>query len=165
VTILESALRDAIAVDFNAEIVYGNDQIDLCVPRRFATVNFYLMQTDALTRCVDEMRMKLGYKPVMIQDGASDYDLNGWYDFYISINDFDILRIDAVIECFVINSQEPDNETEYLIHLSEIERATIYDIINDQCRKCVGKSCEDLLAESRKELEELIEYEKRMGSI
>ena len=40
----------------------------------------------------------------------------------------------------------------YLIDLSEEEQIAIYERLDEQCRKYLGKSCEDLLKAAEKEM-------------
>lgn len=158
-------IGDAIKIDFNSEIMYGDDQAFVTYPCRFATVGVVLYGTDDLYQIADSMRKERGYLPMFWYGGDEPYDQTGWYNFYIGINDYSEMKVDSCIEFVVDGSIADDEGNMYHIELTQDEQASVYKALDKQCREHIGKSCEDLLAESRKELEELIEYEKRMGSI
>lgn len=48
----------------------------------------------------------------------------------------------------------------YTIDLTEEEQEFMYARLDAQCRKYLGKTCEELLAESHRELEELERLEE-----
>ena len=54
----------------------------------------------------------------------------------------------------VCNSRSPDEGEMYTIDLSPDEQTALYNRLDEQCRKYLGKSCEELLAEARKAMEE-----------
>ena len=66
----------------------------------------------------------------------------------------------SCIEFVVVNSDSPDNEESYTIDLTEEEQEFMYARLDAQCRKYLGKTCEELLAESHRELEELERLEE-----
>ena len=72
----------------------------------------------------------------------------GWYDFFISLNGYTNSRLDTCIAAVVAGSDSPDNEEMYTIDLSETEQELLYNRFDEQCRKYVGKGCEELLAEA-----------------
>ena len=47
-SLIERFLKDELFIDFGAEVLYGDDQMYLDYPRRFATVSFQLMSTGGL---------------------------------------------------------------------------------------------------------------------
>ena len=55
---------DQILIDFNEEITYGEDQMDVHFPARFPTVILSLRDTDALISLADKIRTSSGGKPL-----------------------------------------------------------------------------------------------------
>ena len=58
------------------------------------------------------------------------------------------------VEFYVVNADSEDNEARYSIDLTTEEQAAIYARLDEQCKRYLDKSCEELLAEAGKELEE-----------
>ncbi len=85
-------------------------------------------------------------------------DDDGWYDFYTSINGFTDNRMGCCIEFVVVNADSEDNEEWYTIDLGEEEQMAVYNRLDEQCRKYLGKSCEELLKEAEKAMEEENEF-------
>ena len=154
--LIEGFLKDNLFIDFGSEILFGWDQICVCQPRLFATVTFQLLSTSGLSQIVDRIRKDLGFKPMHPMDEYTDEncDQNGWYDFFIGLNDWSSSKVDSCIDVIVVNSDSPDNEECYTIDLDGKEQEYVYARLDEQCRKYLGKSCEDLLAEARKAMEE-----------
>ena len=138
-------LEEMIRIDPQDEYWLGDDQCYLDYPHRFPVVTFDLVATADLCRIADRMRMKLGFKPMLGDDG----DLDGWYNFTICINDFSSTKLDSCIEFVVVNNDSEDNEQAYEIELTEAEQSLIYDLLDEQCRAYFGKGCEALLEEAR----------------
>ena len=138
-------LEEMILIDPQDEYRLGDDQCCLNYPERFPTVEFDLVATADLCRIADRMREKLGYKPMLGDDG----DLDGWYNFVIGINAFSSTKLDASIMFVVVNSESADNECAYEIDLCPAEQEVVYSILDRQCRAIFGKSCDDLLEEAR----------------
>ena len=155
-TLTEGFVKNQIYIDFGAEVVYGSDQVNEFYPVRFPTVGFQLMATNGLSEIADRIRKDHGFAPMHPMDEYTDdtCDNEGWYDYYISINSYAKTGIDSCIEFFVVNSESPDNEARYTIDLDEHEQETIYNRLDEQCRKYLGQSCEELLKESKAEMEE-----------
>ena len=80
---------------------------------------------------------------------CKECDNDGWYDFFISLNGFNDTHLDNCIEVVVAGSDSTDNEEVYTIDLSEAEQKLLYSRFDEQCRKCVGKGCEELLKEAK----------------
>ena len=138
-------LEEMIRIDPQDEYWLGDDQCYLDYPHRFPVVTFDLVATADLCRIANRMRMKLGFKPMLADDG----DLDGWYNFTVSINDFSSTKLDSCIEFVVVNSDSEDNEQAYEIDLTEAEQELIYALLDKQCRAYFGKGCEELLEEAR----------------
>ena len=152
----ETFINTEIFIDFSSELLFGEDEAYICYPVRFATVRFQLMPTKGLIELIDRRRYKLGYKPMYPVDGGTNRDLDddGWYDFFVSLNSFSDSHIDTCIAAVVAGSDSPDNEEMYTIDLSDAEQELLYDRFDEQCRKYVGKSCEELLKEAKELMEE-----------
>ena len=155
--LIEGFLKDELFIDFGSEIMYGEDQVYDTYPCRFATVGFQLMSTNGLCQIADRIRKDAGFVPLHPLDEYTEdtCDQEGWYDFYIGLNDYDDGRLDSCIDFVVVNSDSLDNEDKYSIDLDEYERLWIYASLDEQCRKYLGKGCAELLREAREKMEEL----------
>lgn len=147
---------DQIRIDFDTEIMYSSDQIDVHFPARFPTVIFSLHDTDALVSLADKIRTSGGGRPLYPMEGYPEEacDQNGWYNFYISINDTPSCPVDTYISAYVDSPDCADDGYEYAIPIPEAYMSALYESLDNQCRKHLGKSCADLLAEARMEMEE-----------
>ena len=154
--LLEGFVRDEIYIDFGAEVMYGDDQCYIDYPCRFPTVGFQLMATNGLSQIADRIRKDAGFKPMHAMDEYMDdtCDNEGWYDFYVGINGFADNHMDSCIEFVVVNADSEDNEELYTIDLNGDEQAAVYARLDEQCRRYLGQSCEELLAEAKKRMEE-----------
>ena len=159
--LLEGFVKDEIFIDFGSEIMYGDDQCYIDYPCRFPTVGFQLMATNGLTQIADRIRKETGYKPMHPMDEYTDETCGneGWYDFYCGINSFAGNHMDSCIEFIVVNSDSPDNEEMYTIDLGVDEQMAMYNRLDEQCRTYLEKTCDDLLKEAEKQLEEVIAHE------
>ena len=163
-TLSEDFINTEIFIDFDSELIYGEDQAYICCPKRFPTVRFQLKPTRGLVEIADGIRHKLGFKPMYPAQGCkssdcnactdcNDIDCDGWYDFFISLNGFNDSHIDTCIAVVVAGSNSPDNEDMYTINLTENEQKMLYKRFDEQCRRTIDKTCEELL----KEAEEMME--------
>ena len=155
-TLLEAVLKDHVFIDFGAEIQYGDDQLYLDYPCRFATVGFELMATGLLCEIADRIRKDKGLRPMHPMDEYTEEtcDQNGWYDFYVGLNDWSDTKCDFCIEFVVLNSDSEDNEELYTIDLGKDEEKAMYNRLDEQCRRYLGMGCAELLDEARKRMEE-----------
>lgn len=147
---------DQIRIDFDTEIMYSSDQTDVHFPARFPTVIFSLRDTDALVSLADKIRTSGGGKPLYPMEGYPEEscDQNGWYNFYIGINDFPAPPVDTSISAYVNSPDCEDDGDYYTIPIPEEDMNALFQSLDAQCRKHLGKSCADLLAEARMEMEE-----------
>lgn len=154
-TLIEGFVKDEIFIDFGSEVMYGDDQAYISYPCRFPTVGFQLMATNGLVQIADRIRKDKGMRPMHPMDEFTDdtCDNEGWYDFYVGLNGFTENHMDTCIDFVVVNADSEDNEEMYHIDLGADEQAAIYNRLDEQCRKYLGKGCEELLAEARKEME------------
>ena len=155
-TFTEAVIQDGIHVDFSNDPLFDSDQVDVTFPRRFAIIQFELYATDLLTGIADRIRKDQGFRPMHAIDEYTDEmcDQEGWYSFYISLNDYSPTKVDNCLEFVVVNSDSNDNETMYAIELTEEEQHFFYDRLDEQCRKYLDKSCYDLLVEAREAMED-----------
>ena len=160
-TLTEAFVKDEVFIDFGSEIMYGDDQAYLSYPTRFPTVGFQLMATNGLSQIADRIRKDAGFKPMHAMDEYTDdtCDNDGWYDFYVGINGYADNHMDSGIDFVVVNSDSEDNEEMYTIDLTTEEQNAVFARLDEQCRKYEGKSCEELLAEARKRLNQYLEEE------
>ena len=136
-----------VEICFGDGIEYGHDQANVDYPVVFPTVQFELVITDGLHEAIEKARTDAGI--------TLSPESDGWYNAYLGINDFTKTKLNTCIEAVVVNEpDQPDNEECYLISLSEDEQKDIFAAIDAQCRKRLGKSCEELLKEAEKEMEE-----------
>ena len=155
-TLSEAFINTEIFIDFESELIYGEDQAYICCPERFPTVRFQLMPTVGLIEIVDRLRHKLGFKPmypiVGVDNGGCDdcYDCDDdcCYDFFISLNGFTDSHLDTCIAAVVADSDSVDNEDMYTIDLTEEEQKMLYKRFDEQCRRSINKTCEELLKEA-----------------
>ena len=140
-TLLEGSLKDNIYVDFGMEVQFGSDQVYVDRPFRFATVTFELMGTPLLEEIADRIRLANGHRPIHSKDKYTDKtcDQDGWYDFFIALNDVSPLRIDNCIEFVVVDSDADDNEEKHTIDLSQVEQERMYARLDEQCRGYLGE--------------------------
>ena len=155
-TLTENFITQAIHIDFGGEILYGSDQVFDAFPVRFPTVEFILKATDVLTEIADRIRFDKGYPPILPRADGMDYDHNGFYNFYVGISKLpgegQECRADKCISFVIVNSDFSDNEDMYSIELSESDQQIVLEALDKPCRRHLGKSCEELLAESEKEM-------------
>lgn len=154
--LIEGFVRDEIFIDFGADVLYGSDQCNVSFPCRFPTVTFQLMATSGLSQIADRIRKDLGFAPMHPMDEYTDdtCDNDGWYDFYVGINGYTDHHMDSCIEFVVVNSNSLDCEERYSIDLTTDEQEAVYARLDEQCRRYLGKGCEDLLMEAQKQMEE-----------
>ena len=165
-TLIECIVNENIFIDFEKEIIYGSDQQYVSYPSRFASVSFSLIDTKLLNRLADRIRIRSGFKPLVpAEENATEenhLEKNpdemtfpyAWYEFFIGLNDFTESKVDSCI-CFTVQDVDsPDDGESYTIDLGEDEQKFIYKRLDEQCREHLGKSCEELLAEARRRMEE-----------
>ena len=153
-TLTEGFLSGNVFIDLAGDIMYGSSQVNLNYPLRFATVGFQLVSTELLAEIADRIRIEAGYAPMHPVDEFREEDCD------IDINEYSPGRVGSCIEFVVVNSDSPDSEDSYTIDLTEEEQEFMYARLDAQCRKYLGKTCEELLAESHRELEELERLEE-----
>ena len=142
-TLLETMIKDGISIDFSEDPVFGTDEVYESYPCPVATVTFSLMDTDIE-----------GYRPLYPVDGYTEEMCvsEGFYGFTLEINQYTNTHVSSCILFSLESSSLPDEDLLYFIDLSEEEQIAIYERLDEQCRKYLGRSCEDLLKDAEKEM-------------
>lgn len=150
----DTILRNHVFIDFGADYRFTDEQINLTYPTRFPVVRFQLMVTSLLVSLVDRMRKDAGFTPFYPVDEYTESmcDQEGWYDFYIGLNGWSDTKVDGCIEAVVCNSCSADDGELYTLDLTHDEQLLMYSRLDEQCRKHLGKSCEELLMDARAEM-------------
>ena len=143
-----------IQLDPYAEPIFGRDQSFVSVPLVFATVNLELSSTNTLVSIADRIRAEKGQKPFYPVPGfeSVECDEDGWYNFYVCLNDYAETKLSSCIEFVVVSEDADDNENSYAIELDEEDQRMIFQHLDEQCQTYFDMSCEELLNESRAEL-------------
>ena len=117
-------------------------------------VRFELWDGEPLPEIADDMRIKRGLLPLWdFEETGRECDEDSWYEFYIGINDWNEHHIDNAITVICQHGVDMVDYDDLLIPLSGEEQQLIYNSIDRQCRDILGKGCEELLADARKEIE------------
>lgn len=157
-------VQKCIGLDYELYWNFGSDQAYIDFPVRFPTVTIALLSTVGLTRAVDEIRVREGHLPMLPigTDESGEYDQDGWYNFYVSLNGFNDTKIDNCIEAIVQSSEADDNEECYYVPLTEAEQIEVYNEINKLLQKYADTSCDKLLEEARAEMIKLEQYREKI---
>lgn len=151
---IDRIVQDHVFIDFSADYILGDEQVDVNYPARFATVGFQLMSTNLLASLMDRIRKEDGYTPFYPVDEYTESmcDHDGWYDFFIGLNAWNETKVDNCIEAVVCNSHSADEGQRYTIDLSHEEQIAMFNRLDEQCRKHLGKSCDELLEEAEAQM-------------
>ena len=122
----ESFWRDAI--DLNSDFEPNYDVATVDGIGQVATVDFDLAPTDNLIRLADEIRAQYGYAPLL-----DNWDAEGWYNFYVWVEDVDGGRLHTDIYCTANDTPEEDYG-EYFISFTDEEARWIYEELDNQIR-------------------------------
>lgn len=161
--LMEGFARDQIFIDFEMDPIFDFDQADVSYPRCFATVSFALVGTNGLYEIADRIRKDQGFVPKRPMDEYTEEtcDHNGWYEFYIGLNDYNDSKVDTCIQFILSGSSAPDNDEIHTIDLSDYEQEVLYQRLDEQCREYLEKSCAELLRESREQMGEMERLEQQ----
>ena len=119
-----------------SDVKYGSTQIVSSSSVLFPTVTFRLKLTPELERIAEKVDKSA--------DGSQEYV------FYVSINNYTKSKTDNCLRLVVY--QDDGDEDLYLIELKDSAKGALYERLDDQCRKKLGKSCEKLLKEAKQRL-------------
>ena len=147
-SLLKHVVQESIYIDVSSGYELGSDQAYVCYPIVFPIVTFRLMETPVLCQIADSIRMEAGFKPLY----DCGEEITGWYDFRVGINGYTLSGLDTCILFELVNGSTPDTWESYAIDLSESEHELICLRLNEECAGSFGKTCEELLEESRKEM-------------
>ena len=115
----------------------GYTQVNAVSSALFPTVTFRLKLTPELEKIAEEVDKTA--------DGTQEYV------FYAGINNYSKSKTDNYLMLLVY--QEDGDETLHLIELKESAKEVLYERLDEQCRKKLGKSCDKLLKEAKKRIE------------
>ena len=101
------------------------------------TVTFRLKLTPELE--------KIAEKVDKTADGTQEYV------FFVGINSYTKSKTDNCLTLVVY--QEDGDESVYYIELKDGAKEALYERLDEQCRKKLGKSCEKLLKEAKKKID------------
>lgn len=146
-------VNHSIILDAGSEPTYTSGQAFVSYPVVFPAVSFYLCQTDGLTRLADAIREEKGFLPMLpTEKHSADYDMDGWYDFYIGINDYTENKIDNCIEFVVDTPNSEDDGHLYTIELDADEQKLLYNRLDKLSKECFGMNCREMLDDAKEEL-------------
>ena len=117
-------------------VKYGFTQINAVSSVLLPTVTFRLKLTPELE--------KIAEKVDKTADGTQEYV------FYVGINNYSQSKTDNYLMLVVY--QEDGDEALHLIELKDGAKEVLYERLDDQCRKKLGKSCDKLLKEAKKRI-------------
>lgn len=143
-SITEAYLRESVIVDREAEPEYGEDQIFICYPRRFATVRITLEPTGLLDRVTGTLRRIKGIEP----------DRDDRYSYSIYLNALTEKPVCNCMEAAVHTDCGPDDGETYYITLTSEEQEVLQRVLDDQCRRAYGMGCRELLEEAGRRMDD-----------
>ncbi len=114
------------------DVKYGYAQLFSSARALTPTVTFRLKLTPELE--------KIAEKVDKTADGTQEYV------FFVGINNCTKSKTDNCLTLVVY--QEDGDESVYFIELKDSAKEALYDRLDEQCRKKLGKSCEKLLKEA-----------------
>lgn len=138
-TITELFLVNAIKLDENQEILYGEDQAYISRPIRFATVSVPLEATDELVGLAETILGKQNPDMVPV-----------YYEFRTGLNDYTDSKTDTIITCTV--QDERGDEDTVNIDLSEIEQNALFKVLDKELTEKTNLSCNEHLSLATKEM-------------
>ncbi len=164
-TLAEVFARDEVFIDFDSGIRFAVAEVYADSPCRLPAVEFQLVGTAGLEKIADRIRKDEGYRPLHPLDEYTegDCDRDGTYDFFIGLNVFWKGHLEQHI-CFRVENTESEDDGElYFIELTPLERDAVYGSLDRQCRETLGKSCEDLLEDAWKHMEQELREQELFG--
>ena len=118
------------------DVKYGSTQLFSSSPVLSPTVTFRLKLTPELE--------KIAEKVDKTADGTQEYV------FYVCINSYTKSKTDNCLTLVVY--QEDGDESVYYIELKDGAKDALYERLDEQCRKKLGKTCDLLLKEAEKRI-------------
>ena len=121
-----------VRIDFEEEILYGQDQMYNSYPVVFPTALFFLEATDGLMK-----------EAAKIVNDETFYPCR----FFVGICGLPDKKVDNYI------TFDDDGDNTWAIDLSEEEQGEMWEVLDAQCRERLGKGCADLLKEAEAQME------------
>ena len=118
------------------DVKYGSAQLFSSSPTLSPTVIFRLKLTPELETIAEKVDKSA--------DGTQEYV------FFVGINSYTKSKTDNCLTLVVY--QEDGDESVYYIELKDGAKDALYERLDEQCRKKLGKSCKVLLKEAKKKL-------------
>lgn len=116
------------AIDLGSDYEPNYDVATIEGIGRVATVDYDLAITDNLIKLADEIRVAKGYEPLW-----NNWNSDGWYNFYVWVEDVDGGRLHSSIYCTANNTPD-DDYAEYYIDFTEEEAKWIYEALDNAIR-------------------------------
>ena len=116
------------AIDLGSDYEPNYDVATIEGIGRVATVDYDLVITDNLIKLADEIRVAKGYEPLW-----NNWNSDGWYSFYVWVEDVDGGRLHSSIYCTANNTTD-DDYAEYYIDYTEEEAKWIYEALDNAIR-------------------------------
>lgn len=143
--ISEPELLVDICIDPDAEPMFQVDD----------SINVKLTDTYPLAVMVDAWREDNGLLPMLpTLRHMTDYDQDGWYNFYIDIRENDRGKTGDAILAVVESPGATDDFGEYYIKLSDDVRKALYQKLDAESAKVFGLDFAALFAEARRYTED-----------
>ena len=120
------------------DVKYGSTQLFSGSHALSPTVTFRLKLTPELETIAEKVDKSA--------DGTQEYV------FFVGINNYTKSKTDNCLTLVVY--QEDGDESVYYIELKDSAKEALYERLDEQCRKKLGKSCEKLLKEAKKMITE-----------
>ena len=157
-SVLEYIFENQIKVNWDAGYLTYSDYPETGAEKN-ARVELELYPTELLKRIADSIRREKG---ITLHEPDShchlcdqECALNGGYRFTFDLNDYEKYKVDTFI---FVQVDDPDAEDDcdlFDIGLSPDEQKLLYRILDEQLKE-YGRSCEELLEESRRKMEDTI---------
>ena len=126
----------------------------------YANVEFRLKETKFLKNSAEFRRISEGLDRFFIWDEhEEEWIIDGYYEFWIAISDRLKNRTEVCIRYSAFSYVTEQSEKVRIVRLSCKEQSFVLGQLNEQSKKLFGKTCDELLAEGRKRLEQYLEEE------
>lgn len=120
--------------------------------KELPSINIELGSTVELDEIVDSIRITQGFLPMSPSTDCTEYDEDGWYDYYIDIFLTDNGTVVADHITAIVQSEgAQDDFAEYEIALTEKERVGIMEALDHQVQNWYGMTCEEIIREENSE--------------
>lgn len=156
-SVLEYIFENQIKVNWDAGYLAYSDYPEAGSEKKNARVELELYPTELLKRIADSIRMEKGITPREPDSHCHLCDqhceLNGGYKFTFDLNDYEQYKVDTFIFVEVTDPDAEDVCDLFNIDLSPDEQKLLYRMLDEQLKE-YGRSCEEMLEESRRKMED-----------